>query len=182
MEGRVEKNENFAISDPFTRTRAWPCGWRWCPRGSWSRGTWSGKSADKVTTNSRERHQRRKRTDPFLKRRETCFMYCMRPVPVVCRRFAFCPHSSAVIVFPFDSSATVIQKRRGRNNNRTYTTGAWPPGSRTKRTTCAACGTSDDRSDGRACGSWCGGDRTRWYPSSTGACTRAPGGRDKESA
>ena len=36
--GRVKKNENFAISDPFTRTRAWPCGWRWCPRGSWSRG------------------------------------------------------------------------------------------------------------------------------------------------
>mgnify|MGYP006876470230 CR=1 FL=1 len=54
VEGRVRKNENFAISDLFTRTRAWPCGWRWCPRGSWSRGTWSGKSADKVTTNNGE--------------------------------------------------------------------------------------------------------------------------------
>lgn len=45
---------------------------------------------------SRRKDRRRKGvTHPFLKRRETCFMYCMRPVPVVCRRFAFCPHSSA---------------------------------------------------------------------------------------
>jgi hypothetical protein len=32
---------------------------------------------------------------PFLKRRESVFMYLMRPLPVVLRRMAFCPHSSA---------------------------------------------------------------------------------------
>lgn len=64
------------------------------------RGGAQGKSADEVTTTNSDGWCRAgKQTDPFLKRRETCFMYCMRPVPVVCRRFAFCPHSSVVAIF-----------------------------------------------------------------------------------
>lgn len=47
-------------------------------------------------------------THPFLKRRETFFMYAMRPVPVVCRRFAFCPHSSACPVNSLKSVSRLL--------------------------------------------------------------------------
>lgn len=138
----------------------------------------TGTSADTVTTDSGGMEQE-KRNGPVLEATRdvlhvlhaasTGGVSALRLLsPLVCIRFS-------PLIRQQGQSHTRCKARAN-----TYTTGAWPPGSRTKRTTCAACGTSDDRSDGRACGSWCGGDRTRWYPSSTGAHARA-GVRQKES-